>query len=299
MNKVLEVKNITKSFGNIDVLKGVSFSIDQGEIFGFLGRNGAGKSTLINILTGVIHQTNGGFQILGGSLDKVKHKIGVFPDVDNFYADWSANQHLKFFAKVQKLKIQQKEIDERLALVGLLKDKEKKVKNFSFGMKKKLGVAQALINNPEFIILDEPTSGLDAESAIHMRELVNKLAAQGKTIFITSHNLNELEILSDRIAILKDGQISVIGTMEELRVQAQNKIQVEITLNRPLRKEDLATIDLPPHQINKQNLRISVKQQEEIGNCIRQLVLKGYNIYSVIQQEKTLEDIFLQNEVAH
>lgn len=298
MSSVLEVTDITKSFGQIDVLKGVSFSIDQGEIFGFLGRNGAGKSTLINILTGVIHPTNGKFRILGNSLDKVKHKIGVFPDVDNFYGDWSANQHLKFFAKIQKINIQQKDIDEKLALVGLLKDKGKKVKNFSFGMKKKLGVAQALISDPEFIILDEPTSGLDAESAIHMRELVKKLASQGKTIFITSHNLNELEMLSHRIAILKDGRISVIGTMEELRAQSQNKIQVEITLNRPLKKEDLATITLPPHQIDKQLLRISVKQQEEIGNCICQLVLKGYNIYSVIQHEKTLEDIFLQNEVA-
>lgn len=296
MSKVLVVENLKKSFGNTNVLKGVSFSIEQGEIFGFLGRNGAGKSTLINILTGVIHQTSGDFRIFGKPLHNIKHKIGVFSDVDNFYSEWNPVQHLKFFAKIQKLTLKQKDIEEKLALVGLLKDKKKKVKNFSFGMKKKLGVAQALIGDPAFIILDEPTSGLDPESAIYMRELVEKVANKGTTVFITSHNLNEIEKISHRIAILKDGQISVIGTMDELREQSQNKIQVEVTLNRPLKEEDLPTITLP-YQLNDQHLRIFAHSEQEIGNCIRQLVLAGYDIYKVIQYEKTLEDIFLQNEV--
>lgn len=296
MSAVLEVDDLKKSFGNTKVLKGVSFSIKQGEIFGFLGRNGAGKSTLINILTGVIHQTSGDVRIFGKSLHEVKHKMGVFPDIDNFYSEWNPIQHLKFFAKVKKLTISQKDIDEKLAVVGLLKDKQKKVKNFSFGMKKKLGVAQALIGDPEFVILDEPTSGLDPESAIYMRELIKKVALQGTTVFITSHNLNELEKLSHRIAILKDGIISVIGTMEELRAVSQTKIQVTLTLNCSLKKDDLTTITLP-YQLKENNLLISVERQQEIGDCIRQLVLAGYDIYKVEQYEKTLEDIFLQNEV--
>ena len=208
MDAILTVDNLKKSFGQTEVLKGVSFSIERGEIFGFLGRNGAGKSTLIHILTGVMHQTKGEFTLLGQPskrLDKVKGKIGVFPDVDNFYSDLNAIQHLRFFSKLHNVNVKTEQLEEQLALVGLLKDKHKKVKNFSFGMKKKLGVAQALVGNPEFVILDEPTSGLDPESAIHMRELIKKIASQGKTILLTSHNLDELEKISTKIAILKEG----------------------------------------------------------------------------------------------
>lgn len=295
MQEVMVVKNVRKVFGQAEVLKDVSFSIHKGEIFGFLGRNGAGKSTLINILTGVIHKTSGEIRVLNQPIEKVKHKIGVFPDIDTFYSEWNAMQHLHFFAKVQKVSVTKKQMEEQLEAVGLLKDKAKKVKYFSFGMKKKLGVAQALLGKPEFIILDEPTSGLDPESAISMRELITKIAAQGTTIFVTSHNLHELEKISHRIAILKEGKISALGTMEQLRATIQTKKRVDLTLNRPLENMDLIQLTVP-YQVHQQFLSIFIEKQSEIGACIRQLVLGGYDVYKVDHHEKSLEEIFLQGE---
>ena len=297
MDAILTVDNLKKSFGQTEVLKGVSFSIERGEIFGFLGRNGAGKSTLIHILTGVMHQTKGEFTLLGQPskrLDNVKCKIGVFPDVDNFYSDLNAIQHLRFFSKLHKVNVKTEQLEEQLALVGLLKDKHKKVKNFSFGMKKKLGVAQALVGNPEFVILDEPTSGLDPESAIQMRELIKKIASQGKTILLTSHNLDELEKMSTKIAILKEGQISVNGTMEKLRQQYQQTLKVHITLDQPLDKEEIERLHVP-YQMDKNILTISVQTKKELAAIIRRLVTNGYDVYKVEHQEKTLEEIFLEN----
>lgn len=295
---VLTVENIKKNFGSVEVLRGVSFSIEKGEIFGFLGRNGAGKSTLINILAGVMHATSGEFSVLGNTINVSKSKMGVFPDVDGFYNDWNAIQHLRFFAKVKKVPLNNKDIEEKLALVGLAPHKKKKVKHYSFGMKKKLGIAQALLGNPAFIILDEPTSGLDPESAIQIRELIKRYVKKGNTIFITSHNLNELEQISHRIAILKDGLISACGTMAELRMRYQSEIEVVIKLNQPLTQSVKGAIIIP-YKTEGCDLSIFVTHKQQIADCIKQLVLAGYDIYEMVQHEQTLEAIFLQNEVTN
>lgn len=295
MTTVLEVRDIQKSFGKTEVLRGVSFSIERGEIFGFLGRNGAGKSTLIHILTGVKYPTSGSFQILGLPIEEAKRHIGVFPDIDQFYNEWTAMQHLTFFAKLQKIPCSKAELEALLRQVGLQNEMKKKVKQYSFGMKKKLGVAQALIGQPDFIILDEPTSGLDPESAIHMRQLIHQMAANCQTVFVTSHNLNELEKMSDRIAILKEGHISNIGTMEQLRNVSNYAIEIHITLDRTPEEAFLQTLTTR-YEVNDTNVTLFLQQKEDVAECIRALVFANYAIYKVTQKEQTLEEIFLQTE---
>ncbi|WP_156482439.1 ABC transporter ATP-binding protein, partial [Parageobacillus toebii] len=186
---VIEAAGITKIYGSKTVVDNVDLKVKKGEIYGFLGRNGAGKSTFINIITGIIKPTSGSFKLLDEpNLKKVKHRIGVLPDYSTFYDSLTAIDHLKYYAKISGYKVSTEHCEYILKRVGLLEHAHKKAGKFSFGMKKKLGIAQAIIHNPDLIFLDEPTSGIDAESGLNIQKLIVNLQKEGKTIFMTSHN---------------------------------------------------------------------------------------------------------------
>ncbi|WP_071458874.1 ABC transporter ATP-binding protein [Bacillus massilinigeriensis] len=299
--KAIETKQLRKSYGKTEIVKGISLTVEQGEIFGFLGRNGAGKSTFINMLTGIIHPTSGSFSLLGmeGGDNMAKKYIGVMPDYANLYGSLTAMAHLKYFSALSGKPAAKAVCMEVLQQVGLDEHYNKKTAKFSFGMKKKLGIAQAIIHDPELVFLDEPTSGLDAESVLHIQRLIRDLQKRGKTIFMTSHNLNEVEKLCTRIAILKEGRIVQSGSMDELRAAFRSTINVNIK-HSPIPASQQESL----HQwleeagsnleLNDGEITITVESEQKISEMIRAFQQCRVEIYRVHVKEPSLEDIFLE-----
>jgi ABC-2 type transport system ATP-binding protein len=298
---IIETKGLTKSYGSLSVVKGVNLSIHKGEIFGFLGRNGAGKSTFINMLTGIIHPTSGEFSLLGEQVpnDIVKQRIGVMPDYVTFYSSLTPVKHLRMLAALSGKPVTKAQCIETLEKVGLLAHAYKKTSKFSFGMKKKLGIALAIIHDPELIFLDEPTSGLDAESVLVIQNLIKELQQMGKTIFMTSHNLDEVEKICTRIAIMKDGQIIKTGTIEQLRTFYRSTITVKVKHSDIPEKEKETIYQWL--RINGTELKaadkhfiINVDEEKKIAEIIRALNRIKVDVLRVEVEEPSLEEIFLE-----
>lgn len=296
----IETRQLQKSYGSVSIIKGIDLIVEQGEIFGFLGRNGAGKSTFINILTGIIQPSSGTYSLLGiqGPNNQVKKRIGVMPDYSTFYGSLTAMDHLKFLSALSGKPATKEQCMEVFQLVGLELHAHKKTAKFSFGMKKKLGIAQAIIHDPELIFLDEPTSGLDAESALHIHQLIYNLQKRGKTIFMTSHNLDEVEKICSRIAIMKEGQIVKIGTMDELRSFYRSNMTVKLK-HSPIPKSEQVQLyqwlesagtDL---EIKDPYVIINMDNEKKIAEMIRAFNQCKVDVYRVEVEEPSLEEIFL------
>ncbi|WP_062350754.1 ABC transporter ATP-binding protein [Bacillus kwashiorkori] len=300
MTHAIKIENITKYYRPRNVVDHVSFHVNHGEIFGLLGKNGAGKSTIINMITGISFPTSGNVFIYGKSNSSMeaKKRMGVMPDYDTFYSSLTALDHLVYFSKLNKKKISKHQMIKTLERVGLGKDIRKKVKSFSFGMKKKLGIAQAIITNPDLIILDEPTSGLDAESVITIQHLLRELNEEGKTIFMTSHNLDEVEKLCTKVAILNNSRLMSIGTLDQLKKEYQSNIIIHIK-HLPIKladvidiKEYLQSITKSLHW-NEESLNIVIQDDSFIPMIIKTLVHANVDIMRMETIEPSLEDIFL------
>lgn len=296
----IETKQLKKSYGELQIVKGIDLIVEQGEIFGFLGRNGAGKSTFINMLTGIIQPSSGTFSLLGvsGPNNQVKKRLGVMPDYSTFYGSLTALEHLKFLSALSGKPASKDRCLEVLQLVGLESHVNKKAGKFSFGMKKKLGIALAIIHDPELIFLDEPTSGLDAESLIHIHQLIDTLHKKGKTIFMTSHNLDEVEKICTKIAIMKEGQIVKVGTMDELRSFYQSTITVKIK-HSTIPKSKQVTLHqwlmMAGSNLEMQDsyLIIDVDHEKQIAEIIRAFNQYKVDIFQVKVKEPSLEEIFM------
>lgn len=293
---MLQVRQLTKNYGKKQVLKSIDLQIEAGEIFGFLGRNGAGKSTFINILTGLAKPTSGAVTFFQHEplTNEVKRHIGVLPDYSTFYNHLTALQHLLYFSEVSGAKVSKAYAKDLLARVGLANDVHTKVSKFSFGMKKKLGFAQAIVHDPQLIFLDEPTSGVDAESAIVLQTLMRDLQHRGKTIFLTSHNLAEIEKLCDRIAILKDGVIAKIGTIEDLK--ARNTEELSVTIKHgPMTEPCLAQLQAYTKVMHHKPhfTTLQIYQEKQNAEILRLFHANGVDVYRVEVEEKTLEEIFI------
>lgn len=297
--KAIEVKNLKKRFGKKWVVKDVSFEVNEGEIFGFLGRNGAGKTTTINMLTGISRPSEGSFKILGQEkLDLVKRDIGVMPDAANFYYEMNGIDHLKYLAEIKNLKINTEEAYNLLNMVGLGGSEKKKVKTYSFGMKKKLAVAQAMIGDPKLLFLDEPTSGLDIQSALEIQQIIQNLAAKKRTIFMTSHNLAEVEKICSRIAIMEDGVIKKYGTMEDLQEKYSNELLLSIEFG-DISPDKIAQISdiLSPFVLEAHykegRFYCRIKDRHVTPEIIFALGREQIIMFEVKQERATLEEIFL------
>lgn len=296
----IETKQLSKAYGGHKVVKGIDLSVKKGEVFGFLGRNGAGKSTFINMLTGIISPSGGSYSLLGigGPDHKVMKQVGVMPDYSSFYTSWTPMEHLRFFSELSGSKASKVRCREVLGRVDLLQHANKKTGKFSFGMKKKLGIAQAIIHDPELVFLDEPTSGMDAESAIQVHRLIRELQNQGKTIFMTSHNLDEVEKICTRIAIMRDGIIDKIGTMEELRAYYRSTMTVKMKHSIvPIQEqaklkqwlESAGTLLEHGEAITV----ITIGDEKKIAEMIRAFTQCKADVLRVEVEEPSLEDIFL------
>lgn len=298
--KAIETRLLHKTYGSVPVVNGINLVVEEGEIFGFLGRNGAGKSTFINMLTGITHPTSGSFSLLGvdGPDERIKKHVGVMPDYSTLFNSMSAVKHLKFLSSLSGRPVSETECQHVLKLVGLEEAGKKKVSKFSFGMKKKLGIAQAIIHNPSLIFLDEPTSGLDAESALHIHKLIGSLQQQGKTVFMTSHNLDEVEKICTTIAIMKDGGIVKSGTMDELRSYYRSAITVQLkhdSIPSSEAQKLYAWLETAGTELEKTSAftTITVGSEQKIAEIIRAFTNCHVNIFRVEVDEPSLEEMFL------
>jgi len=242
----VEVRNLTKRYGQLVAVDGISFEVRRGELFGFLGPNGAGKTTTARVLTGVIKADAGAALVMGakaGSL-KAKQTAGVVPEMANAYTDLSGWDNLMLMAELYG--VPPARARERggglLEALGLLERKDSLVKTYSKGMKQRLILCMALVSDPEVLFLDEPTSGLDVQSARMIKDLLRSLNAGGKTIFLTTHDMDEANQLCDRVAIINEGKIVAIDAPERLRMATSGRQSVEVSFNDSVSPESLASL---------------------------------------------------------
>ncbi|WP_457752670.1 ABC transporter ATP-binding protein [Thermococcus sp.] len=296
----IEIENLTKMYGSLKAVDDLTLNVEKGIVFGFLGPNGAGKTTTILSMLGLIIPDRGSIRILGHDVlkepIKVKKRIGFLPENATAYDELTAWKNLEFFANFYDFSKQEKEkrIEELLKLVGLWDVKYRKVKTFSKGMKQRLLLAQALINDPEVLILDEPTSGLDPEGAHLVKSIVKEEREKGKTVFFSSHILSEVEELSDKVGIIVRGKLRALGTLEEIKKQFMELEGYEIKVET---KQEIPEIELPeiirieyPTR-NRAIIFAKADIREELSEFLAD---KGITIVSLEIEEPSLEDIFLK-----
>src|SRR5580704_1368283 len=236
MSPIVEIRDLrveyrTRAIGQKTkvAVNGLSLSVQPGETFGFLGPNGAGKTTTMNVLLGFVNATSGSAYLFGTDVREpiARQRIGYLPELTYYYKFLSVEELLRFYAKIFKIPRNEteKRIDELIKLVELEQARKKPIKSYSKGMQQRAGLAQALINNPDLLILDEPTSGLDPIGRMKVREIIQRLKNEGKTVFFSSHELGEVETVCDRVAILHQGKLKVAGRVSELLQQYQCNLE--------------------------------------------------------------------------
>ena len=296
--QVIEVRRLTKKFRNLTAVDNLDLNVYRGDVFGFLGPNGAGKSTTIRMLLSLIKPTSGEMKIFNKSIVKdrkeIFSKIGAIVEKPDFYLYLSAYKNLEILGKLSGADTSKKKIMNMLELVGLEKRYKSKVKTYSHGMKQRLGLAQALLHDPELIILDEPTTGLDPQGMKEIRDLIIYLSREkGKTIFLSSHILHEVELIATRMIILNKGKVQVEGTVDDLlksdkvsvTFEVDNVEGVQNVINESLWKESYKSTF-------KNELKFELTK-DEITNLNKFLVEKKIAV-SAIVPVRSLEDYFLK-----
>lgn len=294
---VLEISGLTKRFKDVLAVNELDFTVHRGDVFGFLGPNGAGKSTTIRMILSLISPTSGTIKIFGKTLSENRREIlanvGAIVEKPDFYQYLPAIKNLEILAKISGKEVTRKRIFELLELVGLKERAKSKVKTYSHGMKQRLGIAQALLHNPELIVFDEPTTGLDPQGMKEIRDLIIRLSKEeNKTIFLSSHILSEIEIVANRMIIINKGSKIVEGEVNELLNSSTLKVTVEV--------EDAETAIkiLEGSRWNKniesitENKFILSVEQEAISLLNKYLVENGVMVNALIPV-RSLEDYFL------
>lgn len=302
---IVEVKDLTKSYGGILAVDHISFDVRKGEIFGLLGPNGAGKTTTIRMLTGLSRPTAGSARVLGfdigSEIVKAKKYIGIVPETSNLYDELSALENLMFMAQLYGIPRNQRKTraEELLRIFGLYERKDHLFGTFSRGMKRALTIAAALIHSPKLLFLDEPTVGLDVVIARSLRNLISNLRRQGITIFLTTHYLEEADLLCDRIAILVKGQIVKIDTPEALKTVAEEEPVIEFTFNKMASKVVEGLSERLPERkivpIEQNRARIYGGIPAHVLEMVLQYAKdRGIEIVAVKSVKPSLEDAFVK-----
>jgi len=302
--KIIEVKNLVKNFGDFEAVKGISFSVEKGEVFGFLGPNGAGKTTTINMLTGLAKPASGDITIAGYDgikhIKKVQQIIGIVPDESNLYDDMSGFENLTFCASLYGMKKEAREIraTELLRQFALDNTGNRPFKAYSKGMKRKLTIAAGIIHSPEILFLDEPTTGIDVESARQIRKMIKNLNDNGTTIFLTTHYIEEAERLCDRIGFMVNGKVIKVSSVYDLMLEARQENIVEfgtdsndLNLERILKS---AYPDITIKSVTDHSIRISSKNKIEIMPFIKLFDDNGIKINEAKVIRPSLEEIFVK-----
>jgi len=300
----IAVEGLRKCFGDVEAVSEISFSVHQGELFGFLGPNGAGKTTTINMLTGLARPDSGIIHI--GGIDctsnprAAQHLVGVVPDESNLYPELTGFDNLCFCASLYGLRKAERQARawELLDTFDLTKAADRKFAGYSKGMKRKLTIAAGIIHKPEILFLDEPTAGIDVASARQLKQLITDLHESGTTVFLTTHYIEEAERLCDRVAFIVSGQIIQIGTVEHLvqPIQAKHVVQIFCTNSIPNIQGKLSSSFLGlAFTIPKRGLiRLEADEQIRIGPIIRFLEDQGAEVVEARKMRHSLEDVFVR-----
>lgn len=286
--KVLEVKNINKFFGKKQILKDISFDIEEGEILGFVGPNGSGKTTTIKIILGLQKASSGEVYINGENIkenfENAIRKVGAIVESPDMYMYLSGLDNLKLVANYYN--ISHDKIDSIVEFVGLKDRIKDTVSKYSLGMRQRLGIAQAILNKPNLLIVDEPTNGLDPSGIIEFRKMLKELAKKEKmSIFISSHNLAEIENICDKVLLINEGEIVSLDVLHEKNDKDKYKLELNST-KKLENKENIEIID--------ENFINYYGEKEDIAKFIEFLVSKKIKIYSVVKDKESLEDIFIK-----
>lgn len=295
MKKMIEMEKIVKTFGKKEILKGVDLTIYKGDVYGLLGLNGSGKSTLMKIFLGLISKDSGQIKVDGKIIENLEtpEKVGALIEYPSFYEYLDAKKNLAIFADLYGTP--KERISEVLEMVSLDRSENKKVKNYSMGMKQRLSIARAFLNNPDIIILDEPTNGLDPAGVIEIENLILRLAKkEQKTFIITSHIMGQIEKMCNRVGIISKGIIVTEGNVEQLLITDKERYILQFEKN--VNKDDISDI-LKDHakilEIKDNEVMIEIKKAS-IGEVSVLLAENQWNIKDIQKITKDLEEYFME-----
>ncbi len=292
METILTINNLTKKFGYLTAVKDLSFTINKGNVYGILGPNGSGKSTTLGVVLNVVNKTKGEFHWFDGNVnthDALK-KVGAIIERPNFYPYMTAYQNLKLVCKIKG--VDSKIIEEKLELVGLLDRKDSKFRTYSLGMKQRLAIASALLNDPEILILDEPTNGLDPQGIHQIRELIKDIAKNGTTILLASHLLDEVEKVCSHVVVLRKGEKLYSGRVDEM-ISSHGFFELKCDNYEEL-KTFLNSLDVISHIKDEEGLITAfLKEPLESSVFNKMLFDKGFVLSHLVKRKESLEEQFL------
>jgi len=294
LETILSLKNLDKKFGKIHAVNNLSFDIQKGNVYGILGPNGSGKSTTLGIILNVVNRTSGEFSWFGGktSTHDALKKVGAIIERPNFYPYMSASENLKLVCKIKEISYDK--IDNMLKTVNLYERRDSKFKTFSLGMKQRLAIASALLNDPEILILDEPTNGLDPQGIHEIRTIIKDIASRGTTILLASHLLDEVEKVCSHVVVIRNGIKLYSGRVDEMSSTfGLIEIRVENSNNELFKAlKDYDGIE----SVKEENGLIYLKLNKDIGASELNKYLMGQNVFlsHLIKRKPTLEQQFLE-----
>ena len=293
MEPILTINNLTKKFGYLTAVKDLSFTINKGNVYGILGPNGSGKSTTLGVVLNVVNKTHGDFHWFDGSISthNALKKVGAIIERPNFYPYMTASQNLKLVCKIKG--VDYSKIDEKLEIVGLLGRKDSKFRTYSLGMKQRLAIASALLNDPEILILDEPTNGLDPQGIHQIREIIKQIASQGTTILLASHLLDEVEKVCSHVVVLRKGKKLYSGRVDEMisshgffELKCNDKAKLLAFLKG---NKNFGQIKTEDHLITA-----FLNEPLDSASFNKMLFDEGIILTHLVQRKESLEEQFLQ-----
>jgi ABC-2 type transport system ATP-binding protein len=308
MNSAISFEKVSKSLGNREILKDISFHVEQGDIFGYLGPNGAGKTTTIRVILGLFKPNSGKAWILGKDAedDSARERVGFVLEVDGLYDNLTAYENLDYYCQIYGVAQAQAQakvrMKEMLQLVGLSDRASDKVATYSKGMRQKLALARAMVHEPELLILDEPTAGVDPTGQMEVRDIILNMAhKKGKTIFLSSHNLDEVQRICNRIALIDKGEIKLYGELDKLRREmGRREVVIETgattTEQAELLDSLLAELQALPYvkgcRREARNLYLNLDGTADVSQIIAMLSDRNIGVEQIRKGEVTLEEIY-------
>lgn len=293
MDTILSINNLDKRYGKVHAVKNISFEIKKGNVYGILGPNGSGKSTTLGIILNVVNKTSGNYSWFGGTTDthEALKKVGAIIERPNFYPYMTAHQNLKLVCDIKG--INYSKIDEKLELVGLLDRKDSKFRTYSLGMKQRLAIASALLNDPEILILDEPTNGLDPQGIRQIRDIIKQIASLGTTILLASHLLDEVEKVCSHAVVLRKGEILYTGTVNGMTAN-EGFFELQADNNNALKEVLVKHPDIDTVEENDNKLLVYLKGHLEGSALNRYLFDNGICVNHMVLRKNSLEEQFIQ-----
>ena len=298
---MIKTEHLYKRYDKVEAVKDLNISVEPGEIYGFLGPNGAGKTTTIMMILGIIKPTSGKILVFNRDLYSdyfgIKRKIGVVSEVQYLYEDMTAYEYLSFFCDLYGVKNKEKKIEELLHRVNLYDRKDDLLGHYSRGMQQKIGFVRALLNDPELLILDEPVSGLDPTGIREIRDLILEENRLGRTVFMSSHILSEVERISHRVGILNRGRLVAEDTMENIRKKLTSEVEIELEVDNFDVEAEKRLETLPfVNSVTKEDGRYLVKvkaDKDYRGELVSFISSVGGNLKEIRRREMSLEDAFI------